>query len=131
MNDGFTSFELDEKVMAGVKDAGYDRATPIQAQTVHAAMAGRDVLGLTQTGTGKTAAFVLRILQRLLPGAGRGRRTGRALVVAPTRELAEQINDEFARLGRHTGIRSATVYGGVGFQPQVVALRGGADVIVA
>jgi len=131
MNDGFTSFELDEKVMAGVKDAGYERPTPIQAQTVPAAMAGRDVLGLAQTGTGKTAAFVLPILQRLLPGAGRGRRTVRALVVAPTRELAEQINDEFARLGRHTGIRSATVYGGVGFQPQVVALRGGADVIVA
>ena len=131
MTDGFTSFGLDGTILAGVRDAGYDRPTPIQVQTVPAAMQGRDVLGLAQTGTGKTAAFVLPILQRLSRAAPTGRRRVRALVVAPTRELAEQINDEFARLGRHTGLRSATVYGGVGFQPQVTALRGGADVIVA
>jgi len=103
-------------------------------------MSGRDVLGLAQTGTGKTAAFVLPILHRLLLGSGpagqrhggRGtRRTIRALVVAPTRELAEQINDEFRTLGQSTGLRSATVYGGVGFQPQIEALRGRADIIVA
>ncbi|HZW27254.1 MAG TPA: DEAD/DEAH box helicase [Trueperaceae bacterium] len=131
MNSGFASFELDSAVLAGVQDAGYTKPTPIQSQTVPAALAGRDVLGLAQTGTGKTAAFVLPILQRLGRRQGGGKRKVRALVVAPTRELAEQINDEFAKLGRHTGLRSATVYGGVGFQPQVVALRGGADVIVA
>ncbi|HEX7039754.1 MAG TPA: DEAD/DEAH box helicase [Trueperaceae bacterium] len=131
MTTDFASFGLEARVLAGVKDAGYTRPTPIQSQTVPAALAGRDVLGLAQTGTGKTAAFVLPILQRLGRGADSGRRRVRALVVAPTRELAEQINDEFARLGRHTGVKSATVYGGVGFQPQVAALRGGADVIVA
>ncbi len=131
MHTSFTSFALDEPILAGVKHAGYDRPTPIQAQTIPAALEGRHVLGLAQTGTGKTAAFVLPILQRLARSAPGGRKRVRALVVAPTRELAEQINDEFNRLGRHTGLRSATVYGGVGFQPQVEALRGRADVIVA
>lgn len=136
----FDGFELDPRVAIGVRAAGYTKPTPIQEQTVPAAMSGRHVLGLAQTGTGKTAAFVLPILHRLLLGAGpegqrhggRGmRRKVRALVVAPTRELAEQINDEFRTLGQATGLRSATVYGGVGFQPQIEALRGRADIIVA
>jgi ATP-dependent RNA helicase RhlE len=131
MNSSFSSFELDRRILAGVRDAGYERPTPIQAQTVPEALAGRDILGLAQTGTGKTAAFVLPILQRLVGTPASGRRAVRALIVAPTRELAEQINDEFKRLGKHTGLRSATVYGGVGFQPQVSALRGNADIIVA
>lgn len=136
----FDGFELDPRVALGVRAAGYTKPTPIQQQTIAAAMDGRHVLGLAQTGTGKTAAFVLPILHRLLLGSGpvgqrhggRGtRRTVRALVVAPTRELAEQINDEFRLLGQSTGLRSATVYGGVGFQPQIEALRGRADIIVA
>ncbi|HRN18255.1 MAG TPA: DEAD/DEAH box helicase [Trueperaceae bacterium] len=136
----FDGFNLDPRVVIGVRAAGYVKPTPIQEQTVTAAMAGRHVLGLAQTGTGKTAAFVLPILHRLLLGSGpegqrhggRGsRRVIRALVVAPTRELAEQINDEFRTLGQSTGLRSATVYGGVGFQPQIDALRGRADIIVA
>lgn len=130
--ENFAGFGLHQTLLAGVKAAGYDKPTPIQAQTIAPAMEGRHVLGLAQTGTGKTAAFVLPILNRLLDGRGNGRRRKvRALVVAPTRELAEQINDEFARLGRQTGLRSATVYGGVGFQPQIQALTGGADIIVA
>ncbi len=130
--DDFAGFDLHATLRAGITEAGYTRPTPIQAQTIGPALAGRHVLGLAQTGTGKTAAFVLPILQRLLTGRNGGsRRVVKALVVAPTRELAEQINDEFRRLGRRTGLRSATVYGGVGFQPQVQALTGGADVIVA
>lgn len=136
----FDGFELDPKISVGVRAAGYVRPTPIQVQTVPAAKEGRHVLGLAQTGTGKTAAFVLPILDRLLRDAGQeGQRHGgrgtrrkvRALVVAPTRELAEQINDEFRNLGQATGLRSATVYGGVGFQPQIEALGGRADIIVA
>ncbi len=141
--DSFGGFDLDPRVGLGVRAAGYTKPTPIQQQTIAEAMAGRHVLGLAQTGTGKTAAFVLPILHRLLLGNGPvgstgarhnnggKRRTVRALVVAPTRELAEQINDEFRTLGQATGLRSATVYGGVGFQPQIDALRGRADIIVA
>lgn len=143
--NSFDAFGLDPRAMVGVRAAGYTEPTPIQQETIQEAMAGRHVMGLAQTGTGKTAAFVLPILHRLLLGQGsenpdqRGQRHGgrgtrrktRALVVAPTRELAEQINDEFRALGQATGLRSATVYGGVGFQPQIEALRGRADIIVA
>ncbi len=138
--NSFDAFGLEPRVAAGVRAAGYTKPTPIQQQTVAEAMTGRHVLGLAQTGTGKTAAFVLPILHRLLLEQGAGgqrhggrgtRRKTRALVIAPTRELAEQINDEFRVLGQTTGLRSATVYGGVGFQPQIEALRGRADIIVA
>ncbi len=91
-------------------------------------MAGRDVMGLAQTGTGKTAAFALPILQRLETGP-RGR--VRALIVAPTRELAEQIHQAFADLGRQTALRSVAIYGGVSIGPQLQALRAGADIVVA
>jgi len=91
-------------------------------------MAGRDVMGLAQTGTGKTAAFALPILHRLQPGP-RGK--VRALVVAPTRELAEQINEAFAAYGKQTRLTSTTIYGGVGINPQVAALRRGVDIVVA
>src|SRR5690606_15034142 len=114
--ENFAGFGLHPTLLAAIQAAGYQKPTPIQAQTIVPGLDGRHVLGLAQTGTGKTAAFVLPILQRLLNGKGNGRRRQvRALVVAPTRELAEQINDEFTRLGRQTGLRSATVYGGVGF----------------
>jgi ATP-dependent RNA helicase RhlE len=124
----FESFRLDARVGAGVNAAGYTTPTPIQKQAIPAALAGRDILGLAQTGTGKTAAFVLPILHRLLDGP-RGR--VRALIVAPTRELAEQIHGEIVTLGQGTKLRSATVYGGVGMAPQIRALRGGAEIIVA
>jgi ATP-dependent RNA helicase RhlE len=126
--DTFDSFNLHARLTAGIKAAGYTVPTPIQKQAIPAALAGRDILGLAQTGTGKTAAFALPILHRLL-GGPRGR--VRALVVAPTRELAEQIHGEFGTLGRATGLRSATVYGGVSMTPQVRALRGQAEIIIA
>ncbi|MEJ2666449.1 MAG: DEAD/DEAH box helicase [Deinococcales bacterium] len=124
----FEPYRFDRRIYAGVRAAGYHTPTPIQERALPPALAGRDVLGLAQTGTGKTAAFVLPILQRLLTGP-RGK--VRALVVAPTRELAEQIHRDVTTLGKTTGLRSATVYGGVGFAQQEAALRGRADIVVA
>jgi ATP-dependent RNA helicase RhlE len=124
----FETFQLHPHVAAGVQALGYVSPTPIQAQTIPTILQGRDVLGLAQTGTGKTAAFALPILQRLLKGP-RGR--VRALVVAPTRELAEQIHESFGDLGRQTKLRSATIYGGVGINPQIQKLRAGVDIVVA
>lgn len=124
----FNAFDFHPHVAAGVKAVGYTAPTPIQEKAVPPVMAGRDVMGLAQTGTGKTAAFVLPILHRLIQG---GRKQVRALVIAPTRELAEQIHEAIVSLGRQTGIRSATVYGGVGFNPQVEKLRRGVEIVVA
>jgi len=116
------------RIGAGIKAAGYSTPTPIQQQAIPVVLKGRDVLGLAQTGTGKTAAFVLPILQRLTRGP-RGR--VRVLIVAPTRELAEQIHQDIVDLGKQTKIRSATVYGGVSKRNQVEALRRGAEIVVA
>lgn len=124
----FESFNLHPHIFAGIQAQAYTVPTPIQAQTIPAGLDGRDILGLAQTGTGKTAAFVLPILQRLLSGP---RRRLRALVVAPTRELAEQIHSTFMALGKKTGLRSTTIYGGVGFGPQISALRSGTEIVVA
>jgi ATP-dependent RNA helicase RhlE len=121
-------FDFHDKVAAGVAAARYVTPTPIQAKAIPLVMQGRDLVGLAQTGTGKTAAFVLPILHRLMQG---GRRRVRALVIAPTRELAEQIHEEIGRLGRLTGLKSVTVYGGVGFNPQVDKLKRGAEIVVA
>jgi ATP-dependent RNA helicase RhlE len=124
----FSDFELDPRLLRGIQDLGFSEATPIQRDAIPAALAGRDVLACAQTGSGKTAAFVLPILQRLLATPGRGIR---ALVITPTRELAAQIEDHLRDLGRHAGIPSATVYGGVGMANQTRALRDGVNVVVA
>jgi len=113
--------------MAGIKKAGYEFATPIQEAAIPAAVRGRDIIGTAQTGTGKTAAFVLPILNRLLEGQ---RNVTRALIVTPTRELAEQIHDVVKALSAGTKLRSATIYGGVGPAPQVKALREGAEILI-
>jgi len=127
----FKSFKLDDRVAQGLQAAGYQKATPIQTAAIPAILAGRDVIGTAQTGTGKTAAFVLPILHNLLAVKKPGGRRTRALIVTPTRELAEQINDVVNALGKFTPLRSATVYGGVGMQPQEKALQQGVEVIVA
>lgn len=126
----FESFALDKRIMVGVFRAGYASPTPIQTQAIPPLLAGRDVLGLAQTGTGKTAAFVLPILQKLLTLDVQKRGPARVLVLAPTRELALQIHENFVDLGQETGIRSAAVFGGVGQAPQVKNLRQ-ATVVVA
>ena len=124
----FTSFHLHPHILAGVQALGYTRPTPIQQQAMPPVLQGRDVLGLAQTGTGKTAAFALPILQRLMQGP---RDWVRALILAPTRELAEQIHTVIEALGQHTPLRQVTLYGGVGMAPQVQHLRTGVDIVVA
>lgn len=128
-SETFQQFNLEPRIMSGVQALGYQTPTPIQLQAIPPAMQGRNVMGLAQTGTGKTAAFVLPILQRLLTTGGRG--YVRALILAPTRELAEQIDDVIQSLGKNTGLRSITIYGGVSANVQLAGLRKGAEIVVA
>ena len=124
----FDQFQFDPRIRAGVKAMGYTTPTPIQQQAIPVVLEGRDVLGLAQTGTGKTAAFVLPILQRLLKGP---RQRVRVLILAPTRELAEQTRQASVALAKRTRVRSVTVYGGVSRNRQVASLRRGAEIVVA
>jgi len=124
----FDNFNLDPRLKQGIQKAGYDTPTPIQQAAIPAAVRGRDIIGTAQTGTGKTAAFVLPILNKLLNGP---RNMPRALIVTPTRELAEQIHDVIKTLSAGTKLKSATIYGGVGAAPQIQALRNGAEILVA
>lgn len=123
----FDSFSLHPRVRAGIPPA-FVSPTPIQSQAIPFVLEGRDVLGLAQTGTGKTAAFALPILNRLFSGK---RGAPRALVLAPTRELAEQIRESFEMLASQTGLRVTSIYGGVSMNAQVQRLRQGVDIIVA
>jgi ATP-dependent RNA helicase RhlE len=132
-------------VLRAVAEKGYAEPTPIQEMAIPHVLAGKDLLGCAQTGTGKTAAFALPMLQKLRPepGAGReaaspgrrgrgsARRPVRALVLTPTRELATQIGESFREYGKHTGLRHTVVYGGVSQVPQEKALRDGVDILVA
>lgn len=124
---GFASFGLSASLLRGVKEAGFVQPRPIQTETIPAALAGHDILGLAQTGTGKTAAFALPILERLQAA---GSKVPKALIVAPTRELAAQIAEEIRLLSRFTSLRTMTVFGGVAAQPQREALRRGAEIVV-
>jgi len=124
----FKDFKFHPMIEAGVVACGYTSPTPIQEQTIPQILAGNDILGLAQTGTGKTAAFVLPILQRLLDGP---RKQLRALIVAPTRELAEQIHENIVTMSVETGLNSTVVYGGVGRNQQIKAIRSGAEIVVA
>jgi ATP-dependent RNA helicase RhlE len=124
----FNAFNFSPSIVAGLRGQGYTAPTLIQEQAMPPILEGRDCLGLAQTGTGKTAAFALPILQRLSTGP---RGVVRALVVAPTRELAEQIRANFAALGQHTGLRAVAVYGGVSAGAQAHALKGRAEIVVA
>ena len=124
----FEQFKFDPQIAAGITACGYTTPTPIQAQTISPILQRRDLLGLAQTGTGKTAAFVLPILQRLV---NRPRGQLRALIISPTRELSEQTHQSIRSLGGKTGLRSVTLYGGVSLQPQVRGLRDGAEIAVA
>ncbi|MBW1936605.1 MAG: DEAD/DEAH box helicase [Deltaproteobacteria bacterium] len=124
----FKDFKFHPKVNAGIDACGYTAPTPIQKEAIPPILAGRDIFGLAQTGTGKTAAFVLPLLQRLLDGP---RKRVRALIVAPTRELVDQIHDNIGRMAKETGLRSVVIYGGVGKQPQIRTIRAGVEIVVA
>jgi hypothetical protein len=124
----FKQFNLHTQIETGIEALGYTAPTPIQLKAMPAVLAGKDVMGMAQTGTGKTAAFALPILQRLMNGP---RRSLRAMIVAPTRELAEQIHEAIGGLGRATKLKSVTIYGGVNKNPQIRSLRQGVDIVVA
>ncbi len=124
----FNDFNLHPSIMSGVNALGYTEPTPIQSKAIPVIMQGSDIVGLAQTGTGKTAAFVLPILQKLMQGK---RGHVRALVMSPTRELAEQTCSAINKLGKNTGIRGIAVYGGVNISQQVINLRNKAEIVVA
>lgn len=124
----FNQFNLDSRLNTGIQQAGYQQPTKIQESAIPMALAGSDLIGTAQTGTGKTAAFVLPILHKLLNSPRN--RTG-ALIITPTRELAEQIHQTILDLGKGTNLRSVAIYGGVGAQPQIKALRRGVEIVVA
>ena len=130
----FAELNLSETLLRAVRDEGYEIATPIQVQAIPHVLAGRDLVACAQTGTGKTAAFALPTLQRLSTNGSRPRERGRkirALILAPTRELTLQIGESFRAYGRHTGLRQAVVFGGVGQHPQVRAIEQGAEILIA
>ena len=131
----FTDFGLAESIVRAVTELGYREPTPIQAEAIPVVMTGKDVMGAAQTGTGKTAGFALPIIHRLLPLASSStspaRHPVRALMLAPTRELADQIYQNVCQYARHTPLRSAVVFGGVDMKPQTLALRQGCELLVA
>ena len=124
----FASLGLAPELVRAVADEGYTEPTPIQQEAIPLALGGRDLIGSAQTGTGKTAAFMLPILQRLAPGE---RHALRALILVPTRELAEQVLQSARAYGRHLHLSAAAIYGGVGMEPQTRALARGVDIVVA
>ncbi|MDE0892364.1 MAG: DEAD/DEAH box helicase, partial [Planctomycetota bacterium] len=124
----FATFGLCNNLLRAIEDAGFTEPRPIQAKAIAQVLKGRDVLGLAQTGTGKTAAFALPIIEQLLANRGQN---PRALILAPTRELAIQIHSEILMLAKYTNIRAITIFGGVNAAPQVRELRKRPDIIVA
>ncbi len=131
----FSGFGLDAAILRALDDQGYTTPTPIQAQAIPVVISGRDVMGAAQTGTGKTAGFALPILQTLLPlassSASPARHPVRALMLMPTRELADQVADNVARYAKYTSLRSTVVFGGVDMAPQTAALRAGVELLIA
>src|SRR5437899_141857 len=125
----FTSLGLAPELLRAVAEEGYEQPTPIQLEAIPLALAGRDLIGSAQTGTGKTAAFMLPILQRLSRNGVKN--VLRALILVPTRELAEQVLQSARAYGRHLDVSAAAIYGGVGMEPQTRALARGTDIVVA
>ncbi|NPA29733.1 MAG: DEAD/DEAH box helicase [Epsilonproteobacteria bacterium] len=127
----FTQLHLAQPILRAIEEEGYTEPTPIQAEAIPAVLEGHDLMAAAQTGTGKTAAFTLPMLQKLFTHKREGKRKIRALVLTPTRELAAQVHASLKSYGRHVGIRSVEIYGGVNIYPQTKALRSGVDVVVA
>lgn len=131
----FNTLPLDAKLLRAVSESGYTAMTPIQAKAIPIVLAGRDVMGAAQTGTGKTAAFTLPLLQKMLrhenTSMSPARHPVRALVLAPTRELADQVADNVKKYAKHTALRSVVVFGGIDMKPQTLALKAGVEVLIA
>ncbi|MEJ2612709.1 MAG: ATP-dependent RNA helicase RhlB [Candidatus Thiodiazotropha sp.] len=129
----FADFNLDEQILLGIQEAGFEYCTPIQAETLPIALAGRDLAGQAQTGTGKTAAFLIAVLHYLLntpPGEHRKPNQPRTLILAPTRELAVQIYNDAQILTKHTGLTTTAVYGGTGYEQQRKQIAEGVDILI-
>jgi ATP-dependent RNA helicase RhlE len=129
--NSFESLGLSKELLQAVEVEGYTSPTPVQVQSIPPLLAGRDVLGVAQTGTGKTAAFALPVLQAMSRSTAQGRRQIRALILSPTRELAAQIGERFSAYGEHLNIRHKVIFGGVKQNPQVRALQKGLDILIA
>ena len=131
----FDTLPLDPKLLRAVADSGYTAMTPIQAKAIPLVLAGRDIMGAAQTGTGKTAAFTIPLLQKMLrhenPSMSPARHPVRALVLAPTRELADQVANSVKTYAQHTKLRSTVVFGGIDMKPQTLVLKGGVEVLIA
>jgi ATP-dependent RNA helicase RhlE len=128
---GFDELGLSKKLLSAVEEEGYTNPTPVQEQSIPPLLAGRDVLGVAQTGTGKTAAFALPVLQIMSRSRPQGKRMIRALVLSPTRELAAQINERFSAYGENLDLRHRVIFGGVSQKPQVRDLQRGLDILIA
>lgn len=124
----FNSFNLNPIILSNLQTLGYVTPTPIQSQSIPSILQGKDVMGLAQTGTGKTAAFALPIIEKLMQGP---HSVVRALIIAPTRELAQQIHEAINELSKNTKLRSVTLFGGVNINPQIKSLRHGVEIVVA
>ncbi|MGL4768212.1 MAG: DEAD/DEAH box helicase [Formosimonas sp.] len=131
----FSAFQLDARLLRAIEESGYTTPTPIQAQAIPVVLTGQDVMGSAQTGTGKTASFVLPLLQKILPLASTStspaRHPVRALVLCPTRELAVQVAENAEKYAKHTPIRTAVVFGGMDIKPQAAAIRTGVELLIA
>ncbi len=131
----FADFQLDLKILQAIEEQGYTQATPIQAKAIPVVLEGRDVMGAAQTGTGKTAAFTLPIIQKLLPqanaSASPARHPIRALILTPTRELSDQVAENASLYAKFTDLRTAVVFGGVDIKPQTALLRSGVEILIA
>ena len=127
----FNELNLSAPLLKAVSEAGYETPSPIQASAIPPVLEGRDLMGCAQTGTGKTAAFALPMLDRLSGAAPRKKGAIRALILTPTRELALQIGESFAAYGKYLKLRSTVIFGGVGQTPQVEAIKKGVDILIA
>jgi len=127
----FETLTLNPQIQRAIKEEGYTEPTPIQAKAIPAILDGKDLLAAAQTGTGKTAAFTLPMLQKLNSKKGEGKRYVRALVLTPTRELASQVHQSVRTYGKYLKLKSTEIYGGMSIQPQTRALRNGVDILVA
>ena len=127
----FKELNLSAPLLRAVQEAGYETPSPIQAAAIPPVLSGRDLMGCAQTGTGKTAAFALPMLDRLTANAPRRKGAIRALILTPTRELALQIGESFDAYGKYLKLRSTVIFGGVGQAPQVEALKKGVDILIA
>lgn len=127
----FTELGLVPEILRAVADQGYETPTPIQAKAIPVVLAGKDLMACAQTGTGKTAGFTLPILNRLNATPSSGKRRIRALILTPTRELAAQVEESVRTYGAHLSLKSLVMFGGVGMNPQITALRNGVDILVA